>query len=136
MVICPWLSKTANLMLSFALSANFISRVLSPPAYKLITFSNADMYEAWHNAMKDEIQALRSNNTWSFVPFHHSMNVIGSHWVYKIKHLVDGSSERYKAQLVARGFTQQEGIDYSETLSPVIKQTTVRLVFTITVSRG
>jgi histone deacetylase 1/2 len=56
--------------------------------------------------------------------------------VYKIKHLVDGSSERYKAQLVARGFTQQEGIDYSETLSPVIKQTTVRLVFTITVSRG
>ena len=136
MVICPWLPKTANLMPSFALSANSISRVLSPPAYELITFSNADMYEAWHNAMKDEIQALRSNNTWSLVPFHHSMNVIGSHWVYKIKHLADGSSERYKAQLVASGFTQQEGIDYSETLSPVIKQTTVRLVFTIAVSRG
>lgn len=93
-------------MPSFALFANSISRVLSPPAYELITFYNADMYEAWHNAMKDEIQALRSNNTWSLVSFHHSMNVIGNHWVYKIKHLADGSIERYKAQLVAKGFTQ------------------------------
>jgi hypothetical protein len=56
--------------------------------------------------------------------------------VYRIKRRVDGSIERYKARLVARGFTQQEGIDYSETLSPVIKQTTVRLVFFIAVSRN
>ena len=56
--------------------------------------------------------------------------------VYRIKRRVDGSIERYKARLVARGFTQQEGIDYSETLSPVIKQATVRLVFSIAVSRN
>jgi hypothetical protein len=55
--------------------------------------------------MRDEIQALRSNNTWSLVPFHPSMNVVGSRWVYKIKRHVDGSIERYKAHLVARGFT-------------------------------
>jgi histone deacetylase 1/2 len=56
--------------------------------------------------------------------------------VYQIKRHVDGSIERYKACLVARGFTQQEGFDYSETLSPDIKQATVRLVFSIAVSRN
>ena len=62
------------------------------------------------------------------------MNVVGSWWVYKIKHCVDSSIERYKARLVARGFTQQEGIDYSKTFSPVIKQATIKLVFSIAVS--
>lgn len=72
---------------------------------------------------------MRSNHTWSLVPFHLSMNVVGSRWVYQIKCCVDGSIKRYKARLVARGFTQQEDIDYSETFNPVIKQTIVRLVF-------
>jgi len=49
------------------------------------------------------------------------MNVIGSYWVYKIKCHANGSIERYKAHLVARDFTQQEGIDYSETISHIIK---------------
>jgi len=86
-----------------------------------LAFSAADRYTVWHDAMCDEIKALRSNHTWSLVPFHPSMNVVGSRWVYRIKHHVDGSVERYKAHLIARGFTQQEGIDYSETFSPVIK---------------
>jgi len=42
------------------------------------------------------------------------MNVVGSRWVYRIKRRIDGSIECCKARLVARGFTQQEGIDYSE----------------------
>jgi hypothetical protein len=62
------------------------------------------------------------------------MNIVGSRWVYRIKHRVDGSIEHYKARLVARGFTQQEDIDYSETFSLVIKQATIILVFSIAVS--
>jgi hypothetical protein len=71
--------------------------------------------------MHEEIQALSANRTWTLVPFHPFMNVVGRRWVYKIKRRSDGSIERYKAHLVARGFTQQEGIDYSETFSLVIK---------------
>jgi hypothetical protein len=69
--------------------------------------------------MCNEFQALRANRTWTLVLFHPSMNVVGSRWVYKIKHRVDDNIERYKAHLVARSFTQQEGIDYSETFSPI-----------------
>jgi hypothetical protein len=131
-------SQTAAVNLAPSAAATSAStRVLHSPSSEPFAFSDADRrYAVWHNAMCDEIAALRSNHTWSLVPFHSSMNVVGSRWVYRIKRRVDGSIERYKARLVARGFTQQEGIDYSETLSPVIKQATVRLVFSIAVSRN
>ena len=86
--------------------------------------------------MKAEIQVLRSNNTWSLVPFHHSMNVVSCHQVYKIKRCVDGNIDYYKARSVARGFSQQEGIDYFETFNPVVKEVTVQLIFTVVVSHG
>jgi hypothetical protein len=52
-----------------------------------------------------------------------------------IKRCVDGIIDRYKTRLIARGFIQQESVDYSETFNFVIKQATVRLVFFIVVSR-
>jgi len=135
MILRPRQPKTVNLVASAA--ANPAStRVLHSPSSEPLAFSDDGRYAVWHNAMCDEIAALRSNRTWSLVPFHPSMNVVRSRWVYRIKRRVDGSIERYKARLVARGFTQHEGIDYSETFSPVIKQATVRLVFSITVSRN
>ena len=119
-----------------AASTVSFSRVVSPPSHEPLVFNDANRYEAWHSAMREEIQALRANRTWTLVPFHPSMNVVGTRWVYKIKCKSDGSIERYKVCLAARGFTQQEGIDYSETFSPIIKQATVRLVFSIAVSCG
>jgi hypothetical protein len=112
MVLQPRQPKTANLVASAAANPTS-TRVLHSPSSEPLAFSDADRYAVWHNVMCDEIAALRSNRTWSLVPFHPSMNVVGSRWVYQIKRRVDGSIERYKTRLVAKGFTQQEGIDYS-----------------------
>ena len=76
------------------------------PEHEPITYKDASQHSVWQQAMQDEIQALQSNGTWTLIPYCSSMNVVGSRWVYKIKRRADGSIDRYKARLVARGFTQ------------------------------
>ena len=66
----------------------------------------------WQYAMKKEIDSLHSNDVWDLVELPKGRKVVGSKWVFKQKFGPDGSVERYKARLVAQGFSQKFGFDY------------------------
>lgn len=99
------------------------------------TFEEAIQIPEWKKAMAEEIAALQQNQTWELVPKPKDANPISCKWVYKIKHNTNGSIERFKARLVARGFSQQYGLDYDETFSPVAKLTTVRVLLALAANK-
>ena len=76
----------------------------------------------WEIAMETEMTSLRENHVWDLVKFPTGKRTVGSKWVYKVKTGADGSVQRYKARLVAQGFTQQYGTDFDETFCPVVRQ--------------
>jgi hypothetical protein len=76
--------------------------------------------------MQSELATLKVNQTWSLTSLPPGKTVIGCRWIYKIKHHSDGTIERHKAWLVAKGYTQLEGIDFHDTFSPTTKMITVR----------
>jgi hypothetical protein len=85
MVLHPRQPKTALSTATATASADSFSRAVSPPSHEPFVFNDANRYEVWHSAMREEIQALCTNRTWTLVSFHASINVVGSRWVYKIK---------------------------------------------------
>ena len=86
--------------------------------------------------MNEELQALDKTHTWDLVDLPPGKSTIGCCWVYKIKARFDGTVERYKVRLAAKGFTQEFGIDYEETFAPVAKLTSVRSLLAIVAARS
>ena len=84
--------------------------------------------------MKEELDALSKNHTWDLVTLPLAKSVVGYKWIYKIKTRSNGSIKRYKTRLVAKGFTQEYGIDYEETFAPVARISSFRALLAIAVA--
>lgn len=87
--------------------------------------------EKWIIAMEEELQSIEDNQTWSAVSLPKDRKAIGCKWVYKIKNGDGGEAVRYKARLVAMGFTQKFGEDYDEVFAPVTRSSTFRILLSI-----
>lgn len=90
----------------------------------------------WIMAMESELKSIKDNNTWSSVELPKGRNAIGCRWVFKIKQGESEESTRYKARLVAQGFTQKFGIDYDEVFAPVTRSSTFRTLLTVASARN
>jgi hypothetical protein len=79
------------------------------------SFEEADKSQVWKDAMLEDYMSILKNNVWDIVPRPKDKSMVSSKWIYKIKHAVYGSVEKFKERFIARGFTHKEGIDYDET---------------------
>jgi hypothetical protein len=87
--------------------------------------------EEWKAAADEEYAALLRNNTWEIVKLPPGKKPIGSRWVWLIKRKSDGSIDRFKARLVAQGFSQKPGLDYVEVFAPTCRMASLRLILAI-----
>lgn len=106
----------------------------APTIPKNIT--EAMKHPGWNGAVSDEVNKIHLLHTWELVEPTNEMNILTSRWVFTIKFRPDGTVEVLKARLVARGNEQEEGLDYLETFSPVVRTATIRLVLKVAVTRG
>lgn len=75
--------------------------------------------------MEEEMETLKKNDTWDLVQWFEGQKTISFKWVLKWKMGWDGSIEKYKACLVAKGYSQVVGIYYGEIFSPVAKMESI-----------
>ena len=87
--------------------------------------------EQWEAAINDELRSIVLNAVWTLMRAPKGVNIVSCKWVFKIKRLPDGRIDRDKARLVARGFSQQYGVDYDETFAPVVRMETLRVLLAI-----
>ncbi|GFS92960.1 retrovirus-related Pol polyprotein from transposon TNT 1-94 [Trichonephila clavipes] len=89
--------------------------------------------ESWRRAMDEEFSNLKLRNVWKLTKLPPDKQLLGCRWVYNLKRDENGKVIRYKARLVAQGYSQIKGENYDETFSPVVNFSVIRLFFSLLV---
>lgn len=90
-----------------------------------------DDWKNWKEAIDMEYNSLIKNGTWILCDLPPGRKPVSCKWTFKLKRKANGEVDKYKARLVARGFTQEKGFDYSETYLPTAKLTTFRVLMSV-----
>ena len=85
----------------------------------------------WEMACDAERRAFEHMGVYEIVPCPKGRKVVRSRWVFRIKRGPDGTVQKYKARVVAQGYTQIEGVDYDETFAPVAKLASLRMILAL-----
>lgn len=112
----------------FALSAE---QYVEDDPMSIAEAKNRNDWPEWKKAIDSEYQSLLKNKTWTACDLPKNRNAISNKWVFKLKRKADGTVDKYKARLVARGFSQKLGFDYNETYAPVAKLVTLKILLAI-----
>jgi hypothetical protein len=78
-------------------------------------------------AMQEELNNFTRNEVWHLVP-RPNQNVVGTKWVFRNKQDEHGVVTRNKTRLVAKGYSQVEGLDFDETYAPIVRLESIRIL--------
>ena len=100
------------------------------------TYEEASRHQVWKDSITNEFQSIMKNDVWEVVSRPQGKSVVTSKWIFNIKHEQYSSMEKHKARIVARGFSQKEGIDYDETFALVTWYTSIITIIAIASAMG
>jgi hypothetical protein len=114
--------------------SNFALSIIDDDPKTVKEAVNSKDSKLWKKAMVEEMDALDKNEAWDIVEFQARRKYVGRKWLFKKKLNAQGKVEKCKAWLVAKGYSQVEGIDFGENFSPVAKLTSIRFLLSIVVA--
>ena len=119
--------------LNLAILQSMINRTDTPTFTEAMNGSDSDSFL---RAMESEMSTLIDIDTFDVVKHLSKQQVLSSVWIFKVKWSPDGSVNKLKAWLCARGFEQIEGQDYFKTFLPIVQWLTVYLILIMTILLG
>jgi hypothetical protein len=104
-----------------------VSKIMEEP----LTYTKAASNIGQKDAMKKEIESITKNHTWEIVDRPIDKISIIRKWIYEIKRDSSREVKKLKARIVARGFQQTQGIDFTDIFTLVVRWSTIRLIFAL-----